>query len=134
MMIMKKETWKGITEEEIEKLSFEDFLKKLKSRERRTLLRIKSNPRLKKLMETARETKAKNPKKMIKTHLREAVILPEWFGLTFGVYNGKEFKRVEITINKIGGRLGDYSHSVGRVLHSGPGVGATRGSKFVPLK
>jgi len=131
---MKKDAWKGITEEEIEKVSFEDFLKIVGSRERRTLLRLKSNPPLKKLMDKVKQIKEKNPKKMIKTHVREAVILPQWYGLTFGVYNGKEYKRVEITIQKIGKRLGDYSHTVGRVLHSGPGVGATRGSKFVPLK
>ena len=85
-------------------------------------------------MEEVRKVKAKNPKKLIKTQLREAIILPEWLGLTFGVYNGKEYKRVDITLTKIGRRLGEFSHSVGRVLHSGPGVGATRGSKFVPLK
>jgi len=133
-MIMKKDTWKGIGEDEIQKLSFDEFLKKVGSRERRTLSRIKSNPRLKKFIEKVKKIKAENPKKVIKTHLREAVILPEWFGLTFGVYNGKTYRNVEITIQKIGSRLGDYSHSVGRVVHSGPGVGATRGSKFVPLK
>ena len=131
---MKKDTWKGIGEDEIQKLSFDEFLKKVGSRERRTLSRIKSNPRLKKFIEKVKKIKAENPKKVIKTHLREAVILPEWFGLTFGVYNGKTYRNVEITIQKIGSRLGDYSHSVGRVVHSGPGVGATRGSKFVPLK
>jgi small subunit ribosomal protein S19 len=133
-MVMKKDAWKGITEDDVDKLSFEDFLKMVGSRERRTLLRVKSNPPLKDLIEKARKVKAKDPKKMIKTHVREAVILPEWVGLTFGVYNGKEFKRVEITIKTIGRRLGDFSHTVGRVVHSGPGVGATRGSKFVPLK
>jgi small subunit ribosomal protein S19 len=112
----------------------EDFFRKIPSRQRRSLMRIKFNPRLKKLVEKARLVKKVNPKKVIKTHVREAVILPEWLGLTFGVHNGKEFKRVEITLNKIGRRLGDFSHSTGRVLHSGPGVGATRGSKFVPLK
>jgi small subunit ribosomal protein S19 len=71
---------------------------------------------------------------MIKTHLRDAPILPEWVGLVFGVHNGKEFKRVDITADRVGKRLGEFSHSTGRVLHSGPGVGATRGSKFVPLK
>ena len=71
---------------------------------------------------------------MIKTHMRDAPVLPEWVGLTFGVHNGKEFKIVEITVDKVGKRLGDFSFTVGRVLHSGPGVGATRGSKFVPLK
>jgi small subunit ribosomal protein S19 len=34
----------------------------------------------------------------------------------------------------VGRRLGEFSHTTGRVLHSGPGVGATRGSKFIPLK
>ncbi|MEW6722901.1 MAG: ribosomal protein S19 family protein, partial [Candidatus Micrarchaeota archaeon] len=130
---MKKDTWKGFDEEQAPGISMEDFMKNISSRNRRTLLRMKVNPRLKKFVEEVREHKKKNPKKLIKTHIREAVILPEWLGLSFGVHNGKEFKRVDITLNKIGRRLGDYSHSTGRVLHSGPGVGATRGSKFVPL-
>ncbi len=134
MITMKKDTWKGIDEEHAGSIPMEDFLKKISSRQRRTLMRVKLNPRLKKLVEKARLVKKTNPKKVIKTHVREAVILPEWLGLTFGVHNGKEFKRVDITLNKIGRRLGDFSHSTGRVLHSGPGVGATRGSKFVPLK
>jgi small subunit ribosomal protein S19 len=134
MITMKKDTWKGVDEENASAISMEDFFRKIPSRQRRSLMRIKFNPRLKKLVEKARLVKKVNPKKVIKTHVREAVILPEWLGLTFGVHNGKEFKRVEITLNKIGRRLGDFSHSTGRVLHSGPGVGATRGSKFVPLK
>ncbi len=131
---MKKDTWKGFEEENVASISQEEFLKLISSRNRRTLLRMKVNPRLKRFVEKVREIKKKNPKKLIKTHIREAIILPEWMGLTFGVHNGKEFKKVDITLNKIGRRLGDYSHCTGRVLHSGPGVGATRGSKFVPLK
>jgi small subunit ribosomal protein S19 len=131
---MKKDTWKGIDDEGIGSLSMDDFLKKTTSRNRRTLLRLKFNPKLKQFMEEVRKIKKAAPKKLIKTHMREAVIMPEWVGLTFAVHNGKEFKRVEITLTKVGRRLGDFSHSTGRVLHSGPGVGATRGSKFVPLK
>lgn len=131
---MKEIVWKGITEAKVAEMGEEEFMKRIKSRNRRTLKRMKSNPRLKKLVEKVREIKKSNPKKLIKTHVREAVILPEWVGLMFGVYNGKEFKKVEITVNKVGKRLGDFSHSTGRVAHSGPGVGATRGSKFVPLK
>ncbi|MEW6748621.1 MAG: ribosomal protein S19 family protein [Candidatus Micrarchaeota archaeon] len=131
---MKKDLWKGLEEEQVAVMGFDDFLKMISSRNRRTLLRMKFNPQLKRFVEEVREVKKKNPKKMIKTHRREAIILPEWLGMTFGVYNGKEFKRVDITLNKVGMRLGDFSHSIGRVLHSGPGVGATRGSKFVPLK
>jgi small subunit ribosomal protein S19 len=132
--MVRKDMWKGYDEDNIGKASMDDFLQKTNSRNRRTLKRLKKNPRLKKLMERARKVRATDPKKLIKTQLREAVILPEWVGLTFGVYNGKEYKKVEITVKKVGARLGDFVHTTGRVLHSGPGVGATRGSKFVPLK
>lgn len=132
--MVRKDMWKGYDEENIAGVNLEDFLKRTTSRNRRTLKRLKKNPRLKKLIERVRKLKEKDPKKMIKTQVRDAVILPEWVGLVFGVYNGKEYKRVDITIKKVGGRLGDFIHSTGRVLHSGPGVGATRGSKFVPLK
>ena len=132
--MVRKDMWKGYDEETIGKVSMEDFLKNTTSRNRRTLKRLKNNPRLKKFIENVRKVKAENPEKMIKTQIRDAVVLPEWVGLTFGVYNGKEYKKVEITIKKVGARLGDFVHSTTRVLHSGPGVGATRGSKFVPLK
>ena len=134
--MVKKEVWKGSDDEALGKMSMDDFVKRTTSRERRTLQRALKNKNkgLKKLMEKVRETKKENPKKLIRTHIRYAVILPEWLGLTFGVYNGKEFKKVEITVHKVGKRLGDFSHTTGRVAHSGPGVGATRGSKFVPLK
>lgn len=131
---MRKETYKGFDEENLRKMKLEDFVKLTTSRNRRTLKRIGQNPKLKKFMEEVRKLSASNSKKVIKTHLREAIIIPEWIGLKFAVYNGKEFKPVDITYDKVGKRLGDFSHTIGRVLHSGPGVGATRGSKFVPLK
>jgi len=132
--MVRKEVWKGIEEEKIDKVPLDEFYKKTTSRNRRTLKRLKKNPKLKKFMEEVAKIKKENPKKLIKTHIRDAVIIPEWVGLTFGIYNGKEFKKIEMTTNMVGKRLGDFAHSTGRVLHSGPGVGATRGSKFVPLK
>lgn len=134
MVEIRKDVWKGVEEEKLSSLTTEQVMKLLNARERRTLKRLNLNPSLKKLIEKVKKIKKTNPKKMIKTKIRDAVILPEWLGLTFGVYNGKEYKRVDITLHKIGKRLGDFSHTTARVLHSGPGVGATRGSKFVPLK
>lgn len=131
---MRRDTYKGIEDEKLAAVKLEDFMKLASSRARRTLKRLNVNPRLKLFIEKVRALKSKNPKKVIKTHIRDAVILPEWIGLKFAVHNGKEFKPVDITYDKVGKRLGDFSHSTGRVLHSGPGVGATRGSKFVPLK
>jgi len=132
--MVRKQTFKGVAEEDIPKIPMQQFIKMTTSRDRRTLLRLNTNPRLKAFIEKVRKIKATNPKKIIKTHIRDAPILPEWVGLVFAVHNGKEFKRVDITIEKVGKRLGDFSHTTSRVLHSGPGVGATRGSKFVPLK
>lgn len=134
--MVKKDVWKGVDEDNIEKLSIEDFLKKATSRERRSVNRAlaNKNKRYKSLIEKVRQTKKENPKAVIRTHMRSAVILPEWVGLTFGIHNGKEFKKIPITVKKVGKRLGDFAHTTGRVAHSGPGVGATRGSKFVPLK
>ncbi|MCX8197167.1 MAG: ribosomal protein S19 family protein [Candidatus Micrarchaeota archaeon] len=128
--------YRGKEKEELVSMSIEEFMPLLTSRARRAVKRAMENRNfiLRKFMKKVSEIKAKNPSKIIRTHLREAVIVPEWLGLTFAVHNGKEWKNVQITIDKIGYRLGDFSHTTGRVIHSGPGVGATRGSKFIPLK
>jgi small subunit ribosomal protein S19 len=131
---MKRDVFHGVDAEKLKAITMEEFLKMTTTRNRRTMARLKFNPRLKAFIEKVKKIREKSPTKMIKTHMRDAIVLPEWIGLKFGVHNGKEFKQVEITYEKIGKRLGDFSHSTSRVLHSGPGVGATRGSKFVPLK
>lgn len=131
---MRKEVYKGLDENAFKGMPMEKFMELIGSRERRSLKRLSTNLAFKKLIDKVKKILATNPKKVIKTHSREAVILPEWLGLTFGVHNGKQFKTVVITIDKLGRRLGDYSHSTGRVLHAGPGIGATRGSKFVAVK
>lgn len=129
-------TFKGKTEEELQKLNLDEFSELLTSRDRRTLKRM--NLKFLKFKELIKKVqklkKANKSSKTIKTHVRSAIIIPEWLGLTFGIHDGKEFKKVEITIDKLGHRLGDFAHTTGKVAHSGPGVGATRGSKFVPLK
>lgn len=128
--------YRGKTEDELKKLSVEESMDLLTSRKRRTLKRAieNKNRKLKEFMKRVEKIQKENPQKMIRTHHRSAVIMPSWLGLTFGVHNGKEFKKLVITVDKIGYKLGDFAHSTSRVLHSGPGVGATRGSKFVPLK
>ncbi len=135
--------YRGSGKKEIEALSMDDVLPLLTSRARRALKRAMDGRNLvyKKLIKKVAAIQAKPAKtapgaapKAIRTQVRAAVILPSWLGLTFGVHNGKEFKPVTITPDKIGYRLGDFTHSTGRVLHSGPGIGATRGSKFIPLK
>jgi len=62
------------------------------------------------------------------------IILPEMVGVKFGVFNGKEWVNLVVTQDMIGKRLGDFSIAIKRVKHSAPGIGATRGSKHIPLK
>ncbi|MCX8175085.1 MAG: ribosomal protein S19 family protein [Candidatus Micrarchaeota archaeon] len=128
--------YRGKEKDELPSLSLEKVLPLLTSRARRALKRAAANKNIavRKLMKKVSAIKASNPSKVIRTHVREAVIIPEWLGLTFAVHNGKEWKNVTISIDKLGYRLGDFAHTTGRVIHSGPGVGATRGSKFIPLK
>ncbi|MFA6328703.1 MAG: ribosomal protein S19 family protein [Candidatus Micrarchaeia archaeon] len=126
--------YRGKMADELSKMSTSESLPMLTSRARRTLTRVAKNKSLqvKKLMKKV--AAMKDTAKVIRTQVREAVIVPEWLGRTFAVHNGKDWKNVHVSVDKLGYRLGDFAHTTGRVLHSGPGVGATRGSKFIPLK
>ncbi|TDA33515.1 MAG: 30S ribosomal protein S19 [Hadesarchaea archaeon] len=133
----KKFTYRGYTLEELKKMPLEDFAKLLPSRQRRSLLRLLRglHPEGKKLLAKVRKVLQKgNGDTIIRTHLREMIILPEMVGLKFGVHNGKEFVVVEIKPEMIGHRLGEFSQTRKRVIHGAPGIGATRSSMFVPLK
>ena len=126
---MAKFIYKGKSMEEIDKLSLEEFSTLLTSRPRRALKRGLTTIQ-KKLVEDIR----KNRGKFHRTHNREMVIIPEMVGIKMGIYNGKEFVAVEIKDFMIGHRLGEFSPTRKQIKHSAPGFGATRSSKFVPLK
>ena len=70
----------------------------------------------------------------LRTHLRDMPILPQFVGRSFAVHNGKEFVRVDVAPEMVGHYLGEFVLTRRTVKHTGPGVGATRGSKFMPLK
>ncbi len=46
---------------------------------------------------------------IIKTWSRRSTILPQFVGLTFGVYNGNKFLPVSVTENMIGHKLGEFA-------------------------
>jgi len=85
-----------------------------------------------KLME--RIISSKETKRPVKTHCRDFIILPELIGTIVQVYNGREFLRVSLIDETLGHFLGEYAPTCKQVKHSAPGIGATRGSQFVPLK
>ena len=45
----------------------------------------------------------------IKTWSRRSTILPQFVGLTFGVYNGKKFIPVLVTEGMVGHKFGEFS-------------------------
>ena len=45
----------------------------------------------------------------IKTWSRRSTILPQFVGLTFGVYNGKKFIPVQVSENMVGHKFGEFS-------------------------
>lgn len=127
----KKFSYRGKSLEELQEMTLEDFAKLLNARERRVMKRGFTKIE-KKLLDTIRHSKDKD--KLIKTHARDMIVLPEMVGAKLGIHNGKEFKMIIVDASMIGHRLGEFALTRGRVKHSAPGLGATRSSKFVPLK
>jgi small subunit ribosomal protein S19 len=121
-------TYKGMTIEQIQKLSLEEYAKMIPSRYRRSLLRG-VNEDQKKLLERLRKGT-----KPVRTHRREMVILPEMVGKTIMLHTGKDWQKIDISPEMLGRRLGEFALTRKKVSHSAPGVGATRSSKFMPLK
>ena len=123
--------YRGKTLEELQSLSMKEFALLLDSRNRRSIMRgLPENQ--KKFLENMRRNRGTD--KITRTKSRDMVILPEMVGSKIGIHNGKEFKLVVIEEFMLGHRLGEFSHTRGRIKHSSPGFGATRSSKFVPLK
>ena len=82
----------------------------------------------------ARELASKGKNVVIKTHVRDAVVLPIMVGLTIAVYNGKEYVPVKITPEMIGHYLGEFAITTKKVQHGEPGLKATRSTLFVAMK
>jgi len=73
----------------------------LPARPRRKLHRgLKRKPQalLKKLRKAKKEAGPLEKPEVVKTHLRDMLVMPEMVGSVVGVYNGKTFNQVEIKV------------------------------------
>jgi small subunit ribosomal protein S19 len=61
------------------------------------------------LLKKAEVTCASGRNEIIKTWSRRSTILPQFVGLTFGVYNGHKFLPVLVTENMIGHKFGEFA-------------------------
>ena len=80
------------------------------------------------------ERVARSSTNTIRTHRRDVPILPQFVGRRIAIHNGQHFVEIDIKPEMIGHYLGEFAVTRRGVTHSGPGVGATRSSKHVPLK
>lgn len=61
------------------------------------------------LLEKADDARVSGKHTIIKTWSRRSTILPQFVGLTFGVYNGKKFIPVSVNEDMIGHKLGEFA-------------------------
>lgn len=61
------------------------------------------------LVKKVEAVKASGRKDVIKTWSRRSTIIPQFVGVTFGVYNGHKFIPVLVNENMVGHKLGEFS-------------------------
>ena len=79
----------------------EQLMQLYSARQRRRLnrgLRRKQHSLLKRLRKAKKDAPPMEKPEVVKTHLRDMIILPEMVGSMVGVYNGKTFNQVEIKV------------------------------------
>ncbi|KAJ1622966.1 ribosomal protein S19-domain-containing protein [Pavlovales sp. CCMP2436] len=134
----RKFTYQGIDLDALLDLPMDQFVEMVNARARRRLGRgLKAKPMalIKKLRKAKKLCTGQHDKpEIVKTHLRDMIIVPEMIGSMVGIYNGKVFNAVEIKPEMVGHYLAEFSISYKPVKHGRPGIGATNSSRFVPLK
>jgi len=126
-MAKKEFTYRGLTAEQLKKMSIKEFAALIPSRERRSLLRG--------LTEAEKSTLRKLEKRnSVKTHCREMIIVPQMLGKILLVHQGKEYVPVTVTEDMLGFRLGEFVLTRKMVKHNAPGIGATASTSSVAVK
>lgn len=121
-------SYRGYSIEELQEMSLEELAEVLPARARRKIERGFSEEQ-RKFIE-----KVENGEGPFRTHLRNMIVLPSFVEKTIMVYQGRNFERVDVKPDMVGHALGEFAMTREDVEHTGPGVGATRSSKYMPLK
>jgi small subunit ribosomal protein S19 len=121
-------TYHGFRVEELQTMGISELLPVMPSRARRKIKRGLSRG------EEHLLTRFRAGDEKIRTHLRDMIIMPEMLGKEIEVYNGKELMKVELQPESVFHCLGEFALTRRKVAHGSAGIGATRSSKYVPLK
>merc|ERR1711872_545894 len=130
-------TYRGVDLNQLLDMRHDQLVELFSCRQRRRFergLKRKHMALLKKLRKAKKECPALEKPAVVKTHLRDMIILPEMVGSMIGVYNGKSFTQVEVKPEMIGLYLAEFAITYKPVKHGRPGIGATHSSRFIPLK
>jgi len=115
MEIKKKEfKYRGKTMEELKALDVREFAQYLPARKRRTVLRsFQSHEDF-----VSRAKLKEQKKKIIKTHLRDLVIVPALVGMKIQIYNGNKFVPIEVTGEMLGCKMGEFAPTRAKIVHT----------------
>mgnify|MGYP003715629283 FL=1 len=108
----RKFSYRGIELDKLLDLSNEDFMNLVHARARRRFQRgLKRKPMglIKKLRKAKKEALPNEKPAIVKTHLRNMIVVPEMIGSVVGVYNGKSFVTVEIRPEMCAHYLGEFA-------------------------
>jgi len=121
-------TYHGLKIDEMQKMGISDLVPVMPARVRRKVVRGLTRG------EEDLLARFRSGDEKIRTHLRDMVVMPEMLGKAVEVYNGKEFVKVELQPEAVFHYLGEFALTRKKVAHGSAGIGATRSSKYVPLK
>lgn len=81
------------------------------------------------LFKKADKARASGRNQIVQIWSRRSTILPQFIGVTFGVYNGKKFIPVLVTEDMIGHKFGEFAPSRSFIAHGGADKKAESGPK-----
>ena len=121
-------TYRGYKIDELKAMGMSELLPLMPARARRKVTRGLSRG------EETLLAKIRGGDEKVRTHMRDMIVMPVMIGKTIEIYNGKDFMKVEFQPESVFHYLGEFALTRHRVTHGSAGIGATRGSKYVPLK
>ena len=133
----KKQIFRGIELDNLLEMNMEQVVALLNSRQRRRFkhgLSGKYDRLIKKLRIAKKDVPVGEKPKPVKTHLRNAIIVPEMCGSVVECYGGKYWNQIEVKADMVGHYLAEFSLTYKPIRHGKVGVGATRSSKFTSLR
>jgi small subunit ribosomal protein S19 len=119
--------FKNLSFQELSKLTIQEQAKYYSSRIRRSIKRGFSKYMLKTIKNILR-------KESPRVRSRNIIITPEFVGKTLLIYNGQKYSRLEIKPELCGHYIGEFVLTRKIVKHGKLGKGATKSSKYTPIK